>query len=250
MKIGFITDIHEDIVSLASAFDTCEKAGCDAVVCLGDIVGFSYPYQHDIARRDANACVAMVRERSAAAVAGNHDLYACRRIPAFAAGFDYRDNWYDLDDETRAGYAGTRLWAYDDIDVPRRLSARSMEFLRSLPEYCVSSFDGISFLFSHFAFPDLSGSTRGSLDAAKHSRSHLGFLDEHECLLGFSGHGHPEGYACFDDDVLRFNPFGSWPLSRSRQWLVCPAAAKTERLSGVLCFDTASFRVDVINLVD
>ena len=53
MKIGFVTDIHEDIVSLRRAFTVLERAGCDIVICLGDIVGFTLHFQKRITQRDA-----------------------------------------------------------------------------------------------------------------------------------------------------------------------------------------------------
>lgn len=83
MKIGFISDIHDDIQSLEIALDILSGEGCDKIVCLGDITGFVIPFYRHIARRDTEACISIVKEKCSVAVAGNHDLYAVRRIPNF-----------------------------------------------------------------------------------------------------------------------------------------------------------------------
>ena len=36
MKLGFISDIHEDIVSLERALEILLKEQCDQIICLGE----------------------------------------------------------------------------------------------------------------------------------------------------------------------------------------------------------------------
>lgn len=64
MKIAVISDIHSNLEALTTALRTIDERGADAIVCLGDIVGYG---------ADAPACVDLVRERCDAVVAGNHD---------------------------------------------------------------------------------------------------------------------------------------------------------------------------------
>jgi predicted phosphodiesterase len=248
MKIGFVSDIHEDIESLRAAFTTLEKLNCDSVVCLGDVVGFTLPFQRFIERRDANACLAMVRDQCSVVVAGNHDLYAVKRIPEYAAGFQYRDNWYELEYEARAKLSRNQIWLYDDSELPQFLTSESVEYLQSLPEYATMTFDGISFLFSHFHHPDFSGSRIDSLRKAKHLKSHFQFMTEKNCKMSFSGHGHPEGCACSDENKLKFFPFGSYQIEQTLQWIVCPCVANTSRANGIMSFDTSTYQLDVIPL--
>ena len=87
MRIGFVSDIHEDIVNLKTAFAVLEKANCDVVVSLGDIVGSSFRFQENVQRRNANACIDMVKDQCSLAVAGNHDLFAIRKIPEHTRNF-------------------------------------------------------------------------------------------------------------------------------------------------------------------
>jgi predicted phosphodiesterase len=248
MNIGLISDIHEDIDSLKTAFVMLERAQCDVVVCLGDIVGFTLPFHRNISSRDANACIAMIRDQCTVVTAGNHDLYAVRRTPQFTAGFSYPENWYALDYETRARKSRNRIWLYEDSELPQFLTPSSIEYLHSLPEFVVKEFDGVSILFSHFHYPDLSGSTIGYPRKAKHLREHFGFMEQSGCILGISGHGHPEGCVHVDSGALKLLPFASHRLQRTVQWLVCPCVANTSRPNGVIVFDTAAFDLDVIPL--
>ncbi|MFZ1729102.1 MAG: metallophosphoesterase family protein [Bacteroidota bacterium] len=244
MKIGFVADIHEDIANLRTAFDALETLRCDHIVCLGDIVGFSFYYQRECRHRDADACVAMIRDHCTAAVAGNHDLYAIRRVPEYAADFPYTDDWYELESDMRTRLSGRRLWQYDDHDLPSNLSADAEEYLQTLPEYQVLRLDGIQFIISHFVYPDLSGSLIASLQVDGNLEEHFSFMEEKDCMLGFSGHGHPEGLTYSQNGALRHNPFGSHLLQRSRQWVVCPAVAQSNRAHGVLTFDSSTFTVE------
>ncbi len=248
MRIGFVSDIHEDIVNLKTAFAVLEKANCDLVVSLGDIVGFSYRFQQDVQRRNANACIDMVRDQCSLAVAGNHDLFAVRKIPEHTAGFHYRDDWYDLDSHTRIRLTRDKIWAYEDIFVQQNLTPRSIEYLRSLQEYEVMTFDGISYLYSHFAYPDLTGSRIDSIKKSQDFGRHSRFMDENNALFSFSGHGHPEGFARSVNGKLEFHPFGSCSLGHEQQWIVCPCVSEGRRANGVMIFDTTTFLLDVIAL--
>ncbi|MBE0644352.1 MAG: metallophosphoesterase family protein [Bacteroidetes bacterium] len=247
MKIGLVSDIHEDYASLCAASAALEKAQCDRLVCLGDIVGFSFPFQQSVGRRNADACIAFVRNECVAAVAGNHDLYALRRIPRFTAGFQYGEDWYDLDESTRRGRAADILWRYEDFDIPQQLSAGSVEYLAALPEFHVAHFDELTIFFSHFRYPDLSGSVVGSL-RSDHLHEHFHFVRDQNCDLSFSGHGHPEGFAKAENGRLEFNGFGAHSIHRGPHWMVCPAVARTGRASGVMTFDTSTFLLEVIPL--
>jgi predicted phosphodiesterase len=248
VRIGFLSDIHEDIESLRAAIAELERRGCDHLVCLGDIVGFTLPFMKYIGTRDANLCLDMVRDQCIAVVAGNHDLYAVRRVPAYNAGFPYEENWYDLDYEIRARRSKNRVWLYEDSELPAFLDARSKEYLLGLPEFMVVTLDDIPFFFSHFHYPDLSGSRIDSLKKARELWPHFRFMTEQDCLLGFSGHGHPEGCAIADLRTLCFHPFGSYKIERSSQWIVCPCVANTARANGVMVFDTRAFVIEAIPL--
>ncbi len=248
MKIGFIADIHEDIRSLQEAFKLLEKMDCDSVICLGDLVGFNILFQRYIDGRNANECISMVKENCSHVVAGNHDLYAVKKIPEHKAGFNYREDWYGLDYDDRAKLSKKKIWLYEDGELPHFLSLQSAEFLQSLPEYSVAALGGINFLFSHFNYPDLTGSTLNFPKKANDLDEHFRFMNKNACSMGVSGHGHIEGFAAVTKNKLDFHGFGSCQLKRDTQWLVCPCVANTARSNGVMVFDTNTFLLDVVAL--
>lgn len=245
MKVGFLSDIHEDYTALCAAVNLLEKAQCDQLICLGDIVGFSYPYQRQYSQRNAEACIALIREQCSAAVAGNHDLFAVRRVPQYAAGFRYGTDWYAHDERTRRRKARKRLWGYEDFDLPQHLSAEAQAYLRALPEYRIVAIGDSPFFISHFRFPDLSGSLVRSL-RSDHLHEHFAFVRSQDCKLSFSGHGHPEGFARTERNRLCFSGFGSHTLPRDEQWIVVPGVARSGRASGALAFDTRTFDLEAI----
>jgi len=65
LRYAIVSDIHSNIEALDAVFARIEPS--DAVLCLGDIVGYG---------PNPNECLARVRERAAATVLGNHDVAA------------------------------------------------------------------------------------------------------------------------------------------------------------------------------
>ena len=39
MKIGIITDVHNNVVALNAILQLFEEKGCDEILCCGDIIG-------------------------------------------------------------------------------------------------------------------------------------------------------------------------------------------------------------------
>ena len=83
MKLGIISDIHEDLLSLKVAMSRLEQKHCDEIICLGDTVGFSLPHHKNVYSKDANYCVELVKVNCNVVVAGNHDLNALNIVPNY-----------------------------------------------------------------------------------------------------------------------------------------------------------------------
>ena len=43
MKIGVITDIHNNLIALKTVVEELQKQKCDKIICCGDIIGIG-PY--------------------------------------------------------------------------------------------------------------------------------------------------------------------------------------------------------------
>ncbi len=188
MKTGVIADIHEDIVTLEAALLQMEKARCEEVVCLGDILGFDERY-HTF-RPDGEACLRLIRENCVAAVAGNHDLVAVDRIPDLTGGFHYPDQWHTMTPEERKQVAGAKLWDYHPLERNRKLTGRSLEFLRSMPEFVVIRRGASAILLSHYLFPDPCGTTTRQLRYTTSLWPHLRWMKEMGCQVALAGHTH------------------------------------------------------------
>lgn len=65
VRLAIISDIHSNLPALEAVLIDLQKAKPDAVLCLGDVVGYG---------ADPLACVKLVREWCDAVVLGNHDL--------------------------------------------------------------------------------------------------------------------------------------------------------------------------------
>jgi diadenosine tetraphosphatase ApaH/serine/threonine PP2A family protein phosphatase len=70
MRVAVVSDVHGNLAALEAVLAAVADE-CDEVWCLGDIVGYG-------AR--PNECIALVRERCARILAGNHDLAAAGAV--------------------------------------------------------------------------------------------------------------------------------------------------------------------------
>jgi len=104
---GLLGDIHGNREALASALAYLDGRGVDRVLCVGDIVGYN---------ADPDECVAMLRARKAACIAGNHDLIGTGRL-----GFERCSN--------KAMHSLMR--------TRRALRPETAEWLRALPSHRV-----------------------------------------------------------------------------------------------------------------
>jgi diadenosine tetraphosphatase ApaH/serine/threonine PP2A family protein phosphatase len=65
MRYAVVSDVHSNIEALSAVFASLRED--DALLCLGDIVGYG---------PNPNECVQMIRARATATVLGNHDVAA------------------------------------------------------------------------------------------------------------------------------------------------------------------------------
>jgi len=247
MKLGILSDIHEDLTKLKVAIRQLEKSNCDELICLGDIVGFSHFYEEYIKHRDANECISIIRSNCKVVVAGNHDLHAIKKTPVYKAGIKYPKNWYELDYLEKVKLHYSKIWLYDD-ELDSKIDKKNLEFLNSLSEYKIAKYDGNRFLFTHFLYPDLAGATTKHIKKRKDFDNHFNFMKNKNCLIGFAGHAHFEGLALAVQDDLKFYSFGKRQLNNELQCIVSPCITSGNKKNGYLIFDTQSFELNVVAL--
>jgi predicted phosphodiesterase len=208
VKTGLISDIHEDLSGLVRSLEQLRKSGCSEIICLGDIAGYSSPHFRFSRTRNASECMRVIREKCSLVIPGNHDLFACRKVPASNPGFDYPPGWYELDFTTREELGDNRIWLYEDTEAPNNLSEEDKRYLSGLPEYRIIKRNDLKILLSHHLYPDLTGSSTRLLPDPELERSHLNFMDNSGIDISFFGHNHVEGLwlisgegACFMDKI-------------------------------------------------
>jgi predicted phosphodiesterase len=131
MRYAIISDIHGNVDALREVLADIDGRDIDAIICLGDIVGYY---------ADPEACVELVKEHVTYAVAGNHDYAAIGRI----------------------NHRNFTLYAYMAMEwTIKNLSDASREFLGGLPVKI--GMDGMFFThsspcnpqdFGQYVFPD------------------------------------------------------------------------------------------------
>jgi diadenosine tetraphosphatase ApaH/serine/threonine PP2A family protein phosphatase len=75
LRIAVLSDVHANLHALEAVLAEVDAAGVDELWCLGDLVGYG---------PRPNECVALLRERAAVCLAGNHDLVVLGKIPIHA----------------------------------------------------------------------------------------------------------------------------------------------------------------------
>jgi diadenosine tetraphosphatase ApaH/serine/threonine PP2A family protein phosphatase len=97
VRIAVLSDVHANLRALEAVLAEVDAGGFDAVWFLGDLVGYG---------PKPNECAALLRERAAVCLAGNHDLVVLGKIPidAFAGEAAVAARWTQsvLDDDVRA----------------------------------------------------------------------------------------------------------------------------------------------------
>jgi len=189
MKIGIITDIHENAEMLYAALKLADVNHCDEIACLGDIVGFDQRFYRYSNNRSAKTCLGLIQANCRWIVAGNHDLFAAGKLPAYSNGFEYPENWFAMDAAERKILSRGKVWSYEGEAV-NDLDEDDILFLKTLPEFIALPLDNIACVFSHYIFPDLSGSTTRYVERNNHINGIWEFMEQQRVNISFCGHSH------------------------------------------------------------
>ncbi|MCL2620198.1 MAG: metallophosphatase family protein [Defluviitaleaceae bacterium] len=115
MKIGIITDIHNNILALESVLKVFNDENCDGVICCGDIIGIGpHPEETVLAVMNIPNLLTCVR--------GNHERYLIEGLDAHP----YMD----------AGEAEHHKWQH------ALLSDKSVNFIKSLQDEVILDMGG------------------------------------------------------------------------------------------------------------
>lgn len=251
MKIGILSDIHEDVVRLEQALKIFEQRNVDEIICLGDSVGYCIPFYAYYDTRNANRVIDILRANCSEVVIGNHDLYAIRKLPDHRSFFDYPDNWYDLDFQERVKRSKGKLFLYEDNELSALLNKANLDYIQSLPEYIIKDLGDYSILLAHYAFPDFTGSATHEVWNTSELSEQFDFMDSVHCIYGFSGNDHFEGFRIFTKNQSSYKDFGfgeQYVLPDELTWMHGPTVSWGTFDNGILMYDTVKRSLEAIPL--
>lgn len=124
MKIGIITDVHNNVIALEAILDVFHKQSIDCIFCCGDVIGIG-PFPEETVQR-------MKQIENLYAVCGNHEKYLLDGL---------KDTMYE---EEKAFHK----WEH------QLLSQDSISFLASLPNQIDLEVEGVSCTILHYAMKD------------------------------------------------------------------------------------------------
>ena len=109
MKLGVITDIHNNLIALKTVVEKLNQMECDKIICCGDIIGIG-PYPEETVQY-------MMQIPNLIAVRGNHEKYLLEGMPS------------EYPNEENMGFEEMKHHKWEH----HLLSAESIYFLKSLP---------------------------------------------------------------------------------------------------------------------
>ncbi len=245
MKIGIITDIHEDYLRLKETVRKLERLQCDDLICLGDITGFDVRHYQYLSARDASGCIAVIRDNCKYSIPGNHDLFNARMVPKRKGLYDFPGTWYDMDFDERKKAGQDKIWLYEDHDLPSRIGKKETEYIRGLPDFVILETEGVRFMFSHSVVPDISGSAVWRPRGVPDFKAQFGFMAEHHCQTGFSGHFHPAGAEIATPGSYRFRSFGLHKIPADLAHYIVPCTASGSGYDGFSLLDTRAMTLEI-----
>jgi len=245
MKIGIISDIHEDVTSLTRVLRVLEKERCDQVISLGDIIGFDDGHYGSSSIQDAEECIRLVKENCSLSLAGNHDLFAIKKLPEYRARFRYPAHWYSLGLAERQRLARGKLWDYSPVEDQVQLSDVSREYLSGLSEFAIEAFGCTQILFSHHLYPDLSGSIRKMPIWPSDIWRHLMWMKQHGCQTAISGHTHVQGTLTGNWFHIHTTMETHFFIGTRRNWMSCLPVTQGGVSSGYMTLDPETGEVSI-----
>lgn len=126
MKLGIITDIHNNYIALKAIVEKLQKLNCDKIICCGDIIGIG-PYPEETVQY-------MMQIPNLIAVRGNHEHYLLSKMPSE----------YPNEEQMSLEEMKHHKWEHS------LLSPESITFLRKLPYQSNIEYEGYRLSTIHY----------------------------------------------------------------------------------------------------
>lgn len=126
MKLGVMTDIHNNLTALKVAIERFQQLECDKIICCGDIIGIG-PYPEETVKY-------MMQIPNLIAVRGNHEKYLLDKMP----------NEYPNEEQMSFEEMEHHKWEHC------LLSTESVNFLRNLPYQVNVEYENYRLCIMHY----------------------------------------------------------------------------------------------------
>lgn len=211
MRIGIISDIHNNILAFDSALNYFEANNCERIICCGDIIGIG-PFPEETVRR-------VMSLDNLICVKGNHEDYLINTI-------DNKPFPVSMGSEE----AKHHIWEYS------LLSEKSKEFLINLPCEKTISVHGLNILVIHY-----------SMDSENNYYNAVQNLTQYQCEQMFDNvdvdvviFGHSHKQSVHQNAKTQYINIGS---------LGCPAKSKNVARAGMLNLEDGKVIFENVELI-
>lgn len=212
MRIGVISDVHNNVVALNAVLEKFHTKGCEQVICCGDIIGIG-PYPEETVQR-------IMQIPDIIAVRGNHERYLLEGIPT------------QVPNEEDMGYEEMEHHKWEHS----LLSNESVQFLKGLPYRKDFALGGFHFAVMHYC---MDSSTNRYINSTRNPKLE-------DCYRMFSDidadiilYGHDHIPSVNRDERRLFANFGS---------LGCPAKDGNIARAGILTIDDGKLDFESIKV--
>ncbi len=224
MKLGIITDIHNNLTALRTVIKKLNQMECDKIICCGDIIGIG-PYPEETVQY-------VMQIPNLIAVRGNHEKYLLEGMP----------NEYPNEENMGFEEMKHHKWEHN------LLSAESIAFLESLPYKIDIMYEGFNISVMHYCM-DSDGNYNYINYKANPSEDDLKkIFDNVKSDIILYGHNHCRNICKGDKFYINVGSLG------------CPGQDKNLARAGVLKIEKGNADIqpidieynvnDVINLID
>lgn len=222
MKLGVITDIHNNLTALRVVVERLNQMECDKIICCGDIIGIG-PYPEETVQY-------MMQIPNLIAVRGNHEKYLLEGMP----------NKYPNEENMGFEEMEHHKWEH------HLLSAESVAFLESLPYKIDITYEGFNVSIMHYCMDRNGHYIYYKTNPSKDDLNKM-FADVKSDIILY-GHDHFRNICKGDKFYINVGSLG------------CPAQDKNLARAGVVNIEKGNIEIqpidieynvnDIINLID
>lgn len=212
MKIGIITDVHNNLIALKVIIAQFNQRKCDKIICCGDIIGIG-PYPEQTVQY-------MMKIPNLSAVRGNHDRYLIEGMPTEYPndeGMDYEEMMH-------------HKWEHS------MLSEKSSDFLKRLPNCIEIVLENRKITIMHYCMDENQYYVDYTPNPSENDLSRM-FSNVDSDIILF-GHDHNKTI-CHNNNKWYIN-VGS---------LGCPAKDRNLTRAGILTITQDEMKIEPIEMV-